>query len=423
MPHIFPVVRKYIQDQIMAKSNSHAQAVNEGVNALKNAYDDGFKEKLVEMGPKMLDFKYYYKGYAYIPTSYYYFEYEEREKSTDLNKELEYWYEPEQNTSKYYDVYLKDWKHRKATVFNGDFGQDLVYKKEEQAVSLDNFENVYVKTGADKEGSVGRHLFSEYHTHFDMKDLFDLENCSYSSVSDIPEKSDLYSLSAEMSTSDSIIKMKIIKSDFKERYKKLTTDMPVSYKSRYKLFNGNLTGVSRDNLWESQDVSKVTSKMGWGLGWNFDQNLAPWCNVFASDLSNYIYGKVEGNYPVPYGNGGMTAKKLHSHFISEINNYINLHKEEESYDKEKIWDLIDEGYPVYFSTKKHIETGFPDESKNNGNKTYFNEKRRYAHNDPTSNNNTIGAGNNVGYATYGDYRFLKYRAAVFLYLEYLKKEY
>jgi len=421
LPHIFPVVKEYIQGQIMAQSDSTAKVINDGLNALKNAYDDQFKKRLVEMGPKMMDFKYYYKGYSYIPHPYYYFEYVETSRNSELNNKLEYWHNPGQNST-YFDLYLKNWPNRKATVFNADFGQDLMYKRAEQTINLDDFETVYVKT-VSEEGT-GSHLFEEYPNHFQMKDLFDLENCSYSSISEIPENSDLHELAKELSTSQSIIKMKIVESDYKESYKKVTIGNPVYYKSSYKLFRGDLKGVNRNNLWKPQDVSKVTSKMGWGVGWNFDQNLATWCNVFACDLSNYIYGKVKGDYPVPYGDEGMTAKQLNSHFTSEFNNYINLREEEENYGPEKIWGLIDAGYPIYFSTSNHIETGFPDESKNTGNKKYFNESRRFVNNNPASRFCTIGAGSLVGYTTYKNYFFLNQKKTkVFLYLEYLKKKY
>jgi hypothetical protein len=402
----------------MAKTNTHAEAVNDGLNALKNAYDDQFKEKLVEMGPKMLDFKYYYKGYSYIPHPYYYFEYVEMNRNSELNNKLEYWNNPGQ----YFDLYLKDWPNRKANVFNVDFGQSLIYKQNDNNIVLNDFKTVYVKTIS--EDGKGSHLFEEYPIHFQMKDLFDLENSTYSSVSEIPENSNLGKLCDNLKNSNSIVKLKIKGS--KNKRQKVKTNEPVNYKSKYALFNGNLTGVDRDNLWKPQDISKVTNKRGWGVKFwrqsRFSKNQPPWCNVFASDLSNYIYGKVNGNYPVPYGSGGMTAKQIHSHFSSKNNSYINLGKEDENYDEEKIWELIDAGYPVYFSTTKHIETGFPDESKNNGNKTYFNENRRYDNNNPISNNTTIGAGSNVGYATFSDYRFLKFRADIFLYLEYLKKE-
>jgi hypothetical protein len=186
-----------------------------------------------------------------------------------------------------------------------------------------------------------------------------------------------------------------------------------------------LTGVDRDNLWKPQDISKVTNKRGWGVKFwrqsRYSKNQPPWCNVFASDLSNYIYGKVNGNYPVPYGSGNYNAKKILSYFNSN-QNYIEL--KQLNYGKDKIWELIDAGYPVYFSTTKHIETGFPDESKNNGNKTYFNEDRRYDNNDPTSKYCTIGAGAYVGYATYDEYLFLnKAKTKIYIYLEYLKKNY
>ncbi|MFP4047843.1 MAG: hypothetical protein ACLFT4_08835, partial [Bacteroidales bacterium] len=249
LPHIFPVVENYIQEQIMAKSDSTAQVINDGLNALKNAYDDQFKKRLVEMGPKMLDFKYYYKGYSYIPQSYYYFEYEETSRSIELGNKLEYWHNPGQNST-YFDLYLKDWPDRKATVFNADFGQNLIYKQDEQNVDLNDFQTVYVKT-VSEEGT-GSHLFIEYPFHFQMNDLFDLENCSYPSVSEIPENSNLGKLSDELKSSDSIVKLKIRGS--KNKRQKVKTNEPVNYKSKYALFNGNLTGVDRDKLWKPQDV-------------------------------------------------------------------------------------------------------------------------------------------------------------------------
>jgi hypothetical protein len=408
------VVENYIQEQIMAKTNTHAEAVNDGLNALKNAYDDQFKEKLVEMGPKMLDFKYYYKGYSYIPHPYYYFEYVETSRTAELNNKLEYWNNPGQ----YFDLYLKDWPNRKANVFNADFGQSLIYKQNDNDIVLNDFKTVYVKTIS--EDGKGSHLFEEYPIHFQMKDLFDLENSTYSSVSEIPENSNLGKLCDNLKNSNSIVKLKIKGS--KNKRQKVKTNEPVNYKSKYALFNGNLTGVDRDNLWKPQDISKVTNKRGWGVKFwrqsRYSKNQPPWCNVFASDLSNYIYGKVNGNYPVPYGSGNYNAEKIYNHFNSD-KNYEEI-KNSES----KIWKFINAGYPVYFITKTHIETGFPDKSKNKGNKKYFHSSLKYNYNNPSSNFCTIGAGTYVGYKTYKEYYFLDSDdTKKVLYLEYLKKNY
>jgi len=113
LPHIFPVVEKYIQEQIMAKSNSHTQAVNDGLNALKNAYDDGFKKRLVNKVPEELleptpnDLK---RGNANYGYKYFYFK--SKEESYDLIDYLKEEIEDEQELSreleKEYEVLLEE---------------------------------------------------------------------------------------------------------------------------------------------------------------------------------------------------------------------------------------------------------------------------------------------------------------------------
>ncbi|MFP4019849.1 MAG: hypothetical protein ACLFUH_11435, partial [Bacteroidales bacterium] len=74
LPHIFPVVENYIQEQIMAKSDSTAQVINDGLNALKNAYDDQFHKALENNGVNYVEKDIYKRNHAYWgPQSYYNF--------------------------------------------------------------------------------------------------------------------------------------------------------------------------------------------------------------------------------------------------------------------------------------------------------------------------------------------------------------
>lgn len=85
LPHIFPVVEKYVQEQIMAKTNTNAEAVNKGLNALKNAYDESFFNTLKNKGPEYIDESIYHKNHAYWgPQNYYnFYSYHAEENEND----------------------------------------------------------------------------------------------------------------------------------------------------------------------------------------------------------------------------------------------------------------------------------------------------------------------------------------------------
>jgi hypothetical protein len=416
------IVAEYIQNQIMIPETNYLTSVKNTVNAFKNAFDQRFKDKLIEMGPKMLDFMYYYKGHTYITHSYSYFKYTEDANRVKLSKNLEYWHHHGLETS-YCEVYLKNWPEKKAQVFDIKFGHETNYMLNKTFYDIKNLENLYVKTDADL--GRGRHVITDYidtYSIFDKNLLFNLDNSElYDSLDKIPEKSGTYKFVQQIKKSPVVLKLKLNESDKKKRFHIEEMTVPINYRSLYKIYSGKLKGVNRSQLWTEQETSEVTSEIGWSIGWGASKNQPTWCNVFACDLSNYIYGKVNGNYPVPYNKN---ANALYDYFINNITHYLNIKSK-----KSDIWKFIELGYPVYFSqssgsnsTSGHIETGFPDKSKNIGNKRYYSDDLKSIYNNQKSNFCSIGAGGLVGYKTYNEYNFLK-NADAFLYLGYLSKVY
>jgi hypothetical protein len=67
------IIQNYIQEEIMKKQTDIAAIIYKGINAVKNAYDRSFQQKLIERVPNMLLCRYYYKGYSCISTHSYYF--------------------------------------------------------------------------------------------------------------------------------------------------------------------------------------------------------------------------------------------------------------------------------------------------------------------------------------------------------------
>jgi len=423
------IVGKYIRNEIVLKQNTEKDQLYFGLNALKNAFDQQFKKKLEDMGPKMLSFKYYYKGYSYIPQYYCYFKYEETERNESLNKELQYKLGSGLNMS-YNDIYLKNWDSQKANVFNADIDQELIYFLNGSEQEISDIENIYVKTNEQ-----GSQIFSEYNNHITKNDLFDFSNCTHSTIDNIPKTistNKLRKISTELANSDSIIKLEW--NEGKKKYRKIKENIPVNSSSLYKVYNGPVYGVNRNNLFNQQEVSKITSEIGWSLWPNASYNQATWCNVYASDLSRYIYGEVDGDSPIPYGTQGYSANDLNDKLNSNKSAFIKLNHLEPHNDPANIWKYINKGFPIYFSKKGdiipntnkrksgHIETGISIQTALK-NKIYY-ESTGEDNNkiDFSSKKITIGAGTYTGFKTYLKFKFLL-NAEVFLYLGYLKKDY
>ena len=169
-------------------------------------------------------------------------------------------------------------------------------------------------------------------------------------------------------------------------------------------------------------------------------NPRTWCNKYAMELSQRVYGDdpTTGKYPVPYSNdqgNECNANMLFDYFTNHNDIYINLIAENDIKDiPAYIWKIINQGYPVYFSWKNksgdsgHIEIGVPFSFKNLGNNRDTDDYNTSLNNftlinsinDPNNNYKSIGAGSNVGFKTYNEYDFLNSLATPFLYLGFLK---
>lgn len=356
----------------------------------------------------MLEYKYYYKGYTYIGTSYCYFEVENVNRNSVLNEKLLYL-----NQGKYKKVYLQEQKEKQANLFDYYFGHKLYAENNINLATT----NLYI--GSSSNVISHTKLVDYTKEKFSIDELFDYSQLPYKSFDKIPSKG-IYKIIPKLSDSKFIYRYKDIS---RGRLTIQKSDEIINSTIRYKLHYGKLKGVDRKRLWVSQDVSEVTKKIGWSVGWQHNEHQPTWCNVFAIDLSRHMYGEHDGDSPVPYGGGNNNANALYEFFKKNPNDYVNLNK---LLIKKPvlIWDYINKGYTVYFSGKAnigHIETGFPNiKVQHYGifNKKRFNGSKKNSSLNTKSKYLSIGAGGITGYKSYDQYSFLA-KSTKYLYLKYL----
>ena len=411
------IVATYIKEHILtAQKDNPEVAVYKGLNAIKNAYDRRFQQKLIEHAPKMLTCRYFYKGYTCISTDTYYFQNEITEKTQSLSLPIMYL----DNQGKYQDVYLKNWNNVKAAVFDRLLGHELTTNIGSTAQS-----NFFIIDGSYKN-------IDYLNFTFDTKDLFDYSSTDYSSFEEVASKS-AFSFVDELQSS------KIILTPDFSAHKKTTPlqvdgkNVPVSHNTLYKLVKKTIQGPDwTNNLYNGIDDARadsISKEMIWGSV-AYQNKYPTWCNVYAQYLSRHIYGIVNGDFLAPSNKGNMNANAMFNFFNSSPH-HLELNKKESG----TIWTkYIDKGYPVYFSAlgvisngsrgSGHIETGFPTNSNvNKYNKTAFSGTESTTRS-LSDNQFVVGAGSTVGFKSYvGSSWLKKEETKAFLALQYLSNEY
>jgi hypothetical protein len=419
------LVYNYINEQIIAPhTNEPKEAVYWGLNAVKNAFDRRFMENLVTIAPTMLEFKYYYKGYAYSGHHYYYAEYEDYSRhGQNIAKELFFLHE-----GVYYPVYLDEVLDRRAVVFD-KFFEHPIYASLGNGniilISETNLNSLYVQSQA------GYTPFSEFNITFNRQDMLHFAGASFHSFSELPA-GELKNYVTSLINSRKVKEVKPNSSDFMND---VETEELLYVNKRYAIHTGTTRQTVRSQLGTPQEATPITPKIGWSISlrWRevFHFAQPTWCNMFASDLSNLIYGKVGSDYPVPYGNSGKLASEIYDHFVAGVD-YIEFSRNLDYGQggiSNFIWtNYVNKGLPVYFSSRGnpgHIETAFPSGYINNGtNRKYFDDENCGSTLvNAGSNYLVVGAGGRVGFKSYERYAWLRNDATkIFLYLGYLKKE-
>jgi hypothetical protein len=408
------IVRNYIQEEILEKQTDVAEIVRRGINAVKNAYDRSFQQKLIERAPNMLLCRYYYKGYTCITTDSYYFQNLTINRSPEeLGQFIVYLHQ-----GTYYDVYLKNWNTVRANVFDKLIGHELLSVNS----TIPSANLLYAN-----DGTSYRHI-DILNINFDTKDLFDYNATGYASYESVVQ-SNKFSYMEQLKNSKEVMTIDSSKYGQVMTLKENNQTMPVTHATLYKLIKDEIIGPNSNHLQngiDAEDATALTNEMVWGHP-DWRNNYQTWCNVYANYLSRYIYGKVGDDYMVPYGQLGKSANEIFDYFSSSLH-YIDL--KDKDYNEDKIWQLINKGYPVYFSWKKtggsgHIETGFPSNTGMNvwNGKIFGQDSTDNTILDKGNNKLMIGAGSTVGYKTYSTYKYFTNKATPFLALKYLSEIY
>ena len=375
------LVANYIQEEILKKQSSDdvETIVKKGLNAVKNAFDRSFQQKMISNIPPLLPQKKYYKGYSYAGFNW--FNFEVVENQDKLPYDLE-------------------------TLYQEDENQNYVLLSEEQSVKslLDNQSTVftlyneeYLKVSETEVSTKGESIYYEEANLLDNSDIHNIYG---------PAKTEI------LSNIHTFKELKCIQ----EPNKKVKT---LIY-----LFNDTENALSQQHK-----IKVITGEVGVegevdeynGLSWygktKFSLNQPTWCNQFVRDLTKNTYFKGE------FILRAVSAEYMNNDFNANPTKFENITKT----DKNIIWNsYINKGYLVFFSDKGHIEVGFPD------NKHYLNMRERHPDDiryPNTSSNSqsekkqlTIGAGTTVGYKL-ADTWATKNSVEKFLYLDYLNYEY
>jgi hypothetical protein len=425
-PQIPDIVETYIKEQILMKENNDVdKIVNKGLNAVKNAFDRRFQQKLIEQAPKMLKCRYYYKGYTNIKMYSYYFTNETTNRSSDLQQSIVYL--PPQ-TQQYYDVYLKQWTANRANVFDAALGHEMM-------AILDNNGNITANPQPNE-------LFiyeNEAYTPLNTLTTFDTDNLIDGSNITNNDKS-YFTYLDNLKNSKEIMQIDLSKYQNITPVKTNNATVPVSHSTIYKLKKEESIQISESDKLNAVEVKidSLSKEFVWGNPvWR--NKYQTWCNVFAQYLSLYIYGKVEETSLVPITRKEVTSEKTTNKYynanalfdyFSTSPHYISLKKNEDA-DIQVIWNYINKGYPVYFSWKNpdggsgHIETGFPANTAINiWNRKTFEQENTDNSLDVNNKQLVVGAGSIVGFKSYERYKWLKNdETKAFLALQYLTNEY
>lgn len=416
------VVRSFISNQIISPQPSVELALKEGINALGNAYDQQFKSRLIEHSPKLLQDQKYYKGYSCIEFNYYYFERVNASQQLATGcSDLYYLYQfkyfpivpiipPNQSTNLNNQSKLFDYLNLKA----------LAYKTTNPINGL----SVDQKIEESDYGNIYYSFDGKFLNVMDEKSTYKYLNFNYPETTYTGFTDNLITGRMREQLNEIYWNPKM----FKEWKYDREQNSPLIFESNLEACSAKyyikvLNGRIRPTFDQVDEMSGLST---YGLS-DFNHAQPTWCNVFARELSNKVFGT--DAFP-PY-----SCYELTQSTFRDKTQYIELTGESNS--KEAIWSLINKGFTVYFASSSHIETGFPDDVEFTHFRYRHQNDRRYdpgnynskyddnsLHEYETSQYLVVGAGSSVGFkATYDNYSWLSTTAKAYLFVGYLSKKY
>jgi hypothetical protein len=403
------VVIEYINNQILKPEADPIKAVYKGINAVKNAYDRSFINKMQEIADRLIQERKYYKGYSF--GSYPYYTLESEATQTILPYDFCNFYAYVSNGN--FNVIStvgdpNDFSNNNATLSAVLTQKNLVVANinDIRLYSPITIDNIYVNSS-----NIYPYSYKKY-----IETGFTKENYVYA-------KNNAALILNSQKQIDKIIENPYTFLRWERgKINKIWTQVLIfsddlfycdqQYRVVYK--KGMFT--SGDQVDEINGISQWVS---------FTECQPTWCNQFARQLSKEIYNDKE------LWDANKTANALFKFFTNNFD-YISL-KDIKEENENNIWsNYVDKGFLVFYSKSEdgqsgHIETCFPN--KNTSGKTY---QKRYSGDTRYPNDNTpkpagadknlfIGAGGNVGYKGI-DNDFRK-NAEPFLFLGFLKMDF
>ncbi|CAD5248109.1 MULTISPECIES: hypothetical protein [unclassified Imperialibacter] len=423
LAHIPGIVSDFISEKIIKKQATLLICLSEGMNAIINAYDQQFKERLIQNAPILMEDQKYYKGYSSIDFNYYFFE---RGLSNYPNEGVgcnDLFFA---DGFRYFPVIpiippkLSVSIENQYTVADYLNAKPLAYKRINSLNGLS--EDIQIL-----ESDLGK--------------LFYLENEEYVNLQTISIDYDYLTFKYPETTFTGLSDASIgttMRQDlhdiywhpmmFKEWKYNKANDSPLVFESDIEACNlkYSVTVHSGKVTTRSSQVNEKEGLSTFRLS-GFRNAQPTWCNVFARELSNKVFG-IDAFPP-------KSCSDLVRETFTDDTKFIQLIGNDKT--EEAIWSLINSGYTVYFVSSSHIETGFPDDFESTSYRFRHEGDSRYdpgkfsskfddnsLHISDNSKSIVVGAGASVGFKQgYDSYDWLKNEALVFLYLGYLSNKY
>ena len=374
------LVADYIKENILRPQNNDVEKIiKKGLNAVKNAFDRSFQQQMIDNAPPLFPQKKYYKGYAYFGFNW--FNFKVNENQDKLLYDLETLYQKDENSNY---VLLPN--------------QSVKSLLDNQNKIFTLYNDQYLKMSETEVSTKGETIYYEETTLLDNSDPNKIYDSTKTVIlSNVNTFNGWEYVGKEPRT---------LKYSFDNNEKSL------SQQHKIKVVTGTVPAEG-----EVDEYNGLSS-----FGKRFRLNQPTWCNKFARDVTKNTYFK---NNAIMIDDG---ASRLNSNFKANPNKYKNI----TDINKDIIWEkYINKGYLVIFSTKDHIELGFPD------NKQYLNNRERHPDDNRYPNVSlcnqtekiqlTIGAGATVGYKLATEWAIkinptTGKKPDAFLYLEYLSFE-
>ena len=345
------LVRVYIRDEIVKKQTTNYEAISAGIYAFSQALNEEYKERLTTHAPTLVAQKKYHKGYAYDAFDYHYFELAQTDKTVDVGcQELLYsnQFDPVFYKKAPVDYNIPPEKEHTtkipATVFDFYRSDELVYRNKLQEV-INNSAPELVALSPESEPN----LYSVSRIPLDRLDYryehFDFSSSAtqYTSLDDqrIPT-----ALKERLDAIDKNFKQF---KDWKFN-RKVSPQSPMLFEKYRRKCNARVKVYSG----RKEPGDPITMYEGLALSWNerFANAQRTYCDAFASDLSELIFGKKL------FGRATSTIEPLMAGSSNFKELPLNWSKRDASF--ATVWDYVDKGFIVYFvHGGDHIETCYP----------------------------------------------------------------